>query len=338
MKSLLVASLLLLPTFAMASKARVSALQGAADLVDTQTIFANPAHIHLLKPLVTFELGQATTTANPKAEGGFLMEKDGTRWGAYFGHMSATQNLLRGATATAYPKMDNPVDFFYGRDGWAVNVALSSSEDETTTQKQSTAIVRYGLIAETWRLGLTAEVLASAENNAGTDNKYNGAPVLGVAYEQSFGQWVFDANLTVADTKQQASTVDNKVKLTSIELSLLHRPVEGLYYGFALNSSEFQVEDKKRKSSGLPLVVGLEKDVMSWLVFRGSVRQNFLIGSSEDEIAGTKAKKNSNDTSVAVGLGVKYGEFLLDGTLAGSTSGKVDGNNVLTNAAVTYNF
>lgn len=338
MKSLLVVLLLSFPIFAMASKARVSALQGAADLVDTQTVFNNPAHIHLLKPHVTFELGQGTTTGNPKAEGGFLMEKDGTRWGAYFGHMSATQNLLRGATATAYPKMDNPVDFFYGRDGWAVNLALSSSEDETTTQKQSTAIVRYGLTAESWQFGVTAEVLASAENNSGSDNKFNGAPVLGLTYEQAFGQWVFDASLTIADTKQQASGVDNKVKMTAIELSFLHRPVEGLYYGVALNNSEFQVEDKKRKSMGLPLFVGLEKEALSWLVFRGSVRQNFLIGSTEDEIAGTKAKKNANDTSVAVGLGVKHGEFTLDGTLAGSSSGKVDGNNVLTNAAVTYNF
>lgn len=337
MKSLFVIALLCLPTMAFASKARVSALQGAADLVDTQTVFNYPAYIHSLKPYVTFEMGASTAAAPIKAEGGFIMERDGNRWGAYFGHMSGSQNALRSLT-TAYPKMENPVDVFYGRDAWAVNVALSTSEDENTQQKQTTAIVRYGLAGEGWKLGLNAEVLATAENNATGDNKYNGAPVLGVNYEKSFGQWVMNTSLSMADTKQQAATVDQKVKILGVEISMLHRPIEGLYYGAAFNMSELQVEDKKNKAQGLPVFVGLEKDVLSWLVFRGSIRQNFLFGSVESEIAGTKAKKNGNDTTVAMGLGVKYGEFILDGTLAGSNSGKVDGNNVLANGAVTYNF
>lgn len=335
LRSVFVAVLFLLPTAVFASKARVAALQGAADLVDTQTVFDYPAQIHLLKPYVTFEMGASAAAAPIKAEGGFLMARDGHRWGAYFGHMSATQNLLR-SQATAYPKMDNPVDVFYGRDNWAVNVALSTSEDKNTDQKQSTAIVRYGLGGEGWQLGLRAEALASAEN--GTD-KFNGAPVLGLSYERGLsGQWTLNTTVTVANTKQQATGTDQKVNITEAEVSMLHRPIEGLYYGVAINMSELKVEDKKKKSQGLPLFVGLEKDVMSWLIFRGSIRQSFLLSSVEDEIAGTKPKKNANDTTVAMGLGVKYGEFMLDGTLAGSNSGKVDGNNVLANAAVTYNF
>lgn len=330
---------LALSTPALASKARVGALQGAFDVVDTQTVFYNPAHIHKLGSLLTFEMGGAGAASNPKAEGGFLMKRDDAKWGAYLGHASASQNTLRSLGGTTYPKMENPVDFFYGQGNWAFDVGLSQSEDDSAKTKQSTISARFGMVMDDSQFSVGLES-GTAENNSGaTNDKFTGTPVIDAAYQHVSGEWTFEGGLNLADTKQDVSGTSTKVKMTGVSLGLLHRPMAEIYYGAQVNQLVIDVEGAKKTTTALPIFFGIEKDVLSWLAFRGSVKQNFLVGEVKDEtVTPSTSKKNLNDTTVSLGASVKQSNFSLDGLVAGSTSGKIDGNNVLTTGAVTYWF
>ncbi len=106
-----------------------------------------------------------------------------------------------------------------------------------------------------------------------------------------------------------------------------------------LTSEGYGYDGKKITSTELPLFLGLEHNVTSWAVFRASVRQNFIFGSTKDETAtNTDAESVGSNTTVAAGLGLKYGQLVLDGSLAAATNGNVNGNAFLTQAGVTYNF
>lgn len=324
---------------ALASKARVGALQGAFDIVDTQTIFYNPAHMHKLGSLLTFEMGGTGAASNPKAEGGFLMKRDDAKWGFYLGHASAMQNALRATSTTAYPKMDNPVDFFYGQGEWAFDVGVSSSQDDATMSKQTTVTARFGMVMGDSQFSVGLES-GQAENSSGaTTDKFKGSPVIDAAYQLNSGEWSYEAGVNLADTKVDTSGVTSSVKETGFSLGALHRPMAELYYGVQFNSLVIDVEGAKKTTTALPIFLGIEKDVFSWLAFRGSVKQNFLVGEVKDETVTPATKKtNLNDTTVSLGASVKQANFSLDGLIAGSTSGKIDGNNVLTTGAVTYWF
>ncbi len=75
------------------------------------------------------------------------------------------------------------------------------------------------------------------------------------------------------------------------------------------------------------------------MTFRGSVKQTVLLGERKVDVAGgDTTDKLLNDTTVAVGAGLKWNKIELDGSLAGSTTGNVDANELLANAALTYMF
>lgn len=321
---------------AAASKARIGSLQGALGLYDTQTIFAQPAYLHKLSPYVTYEFGSTAVTGTPKAEGGFLLARDSVKWGAYLGHQSAYQNLLR--SVGTYQRQDNPVDIFYAKDNWATSISLSSSEDENTGAKQTTLIGRFGLIND--RDGGqdefygALEILANAEK---PNNTYRGAPVLNLGYLRRSEALTYAADVAYGDGNHD-NTGSKKLKYTSVTAAINHRPIAEIYYGAAFNYEVLEQEGQKFEVTALPFVIGLEKDMFSWMTVRGSVKQNILLGSSKNEIAAGKAQKNLNNTSVAMGLGFKHNGFVFDGTLAAGSSGAINGTTFLTTASMTYSF
>lgn len=316
---------------AWASKARVEAQQNAFDIVDVQTTFAMPSDIHQLGQLMTFELGATSATGAPKAEGGFLMKRDGAVMGAYLGHMNTTQTVLR-SLGTAYPKTENPIDLFYGKNDWAAVVSISQSEDVQADTKQTTLSATYGKTMGQSKFSVGADLLATA--NVASD-KYQGAPVFRGAYQHDAGALVYHVNAEIGSTKQDATGVDKKVDGKSLSLGALHRPMEMVYMSALLNIGELDIEGTKIATSNLPLAFGIEKDVFSWATLRASLKQNILLGESKNATAKTR---NLNDTQVAVGMGFKHAGFTVDGMVAGSTTGQLNGNQVLTTAGLTYSF
>ena len=315
-----------------ASKARIGTLQGALGLVDTQTVFSQPAYIHKLSPYVTYEFGSNSASGTPKAEGGFLMNRDGKRWGAYLGHQSVFQNVLR--SIGTYQRQDNPVDLFYGQDNWAANLSLSNSEDENTGAKQTTVIGRFGMTRAEDEFFGQVEILADAEK---PNNKFRGAPVLQAGYLRRVDDLTFQGDVTYADgTHDNAGS--KKLKFTGVNLAVNHRPVAEIYYGVGFEWGALEEEGKKLDTLAFPVFIGVEKDMFSWMTVRGSVRQNVLLGSTKNEIANGKPQRNLNNTTVAAGLGFKHNGFTFDGALAAANTGALNGTTFLTTASLTYNF
>ena len=325
-------------TPALASKARIGALQGALGLVDTQTIFDQPAYVNKLPQLATFELGSSSNTGAPKAEGGFILDRSGTRWGAYLGHQSPYQNAFR--TPGGFQLQDNPIQVFYGMGDMGATVSISNSEDATTEIKQTTLTAGYGMLMGDAEFSVNVDLFGKAEKKpaASTDKIQSKLPVIEGNYLLRQGDMTYAATVAYGDADQEVSTVTTAVKLMSIQLGMNHRPIEGVYYGVLFNMNEFDAGGKKRTIYGFPFVMGLEKEVTSWMIARGSISQNLLISSNKDDITPAKEKKNLNDTTVTFGTGFKMGSFLLDALFAASTSGKINGADFLTQASVTYNF
>lgn len=317
---------------ASASKARVGTLQGAIGLVDTQTVFNQPAYINQLNPYVTYEFGSSAATGNPKAEGGFVINREGKRWGAYLGHQSVFQNTLR--SIGTYQRQDNPVDLFYGQDNWGANLSFSNSEDENTGAKQTTLIARFGMARADDEFFGQVEILGDAEKPG---NKFRGAPVVNAGYLRRMGELSFQGDVSYADGNHD-NAGSKKLKFTGVNLAMNHRPVAELYYGIGLTWGALEEEGKKLDTLALPVFVGVEKDIFSWMTVRGSVSQNVLIGNVKNEIAATKPQRNLNNTQVAAGLGFKHAGFTFDGALAAANNGNLNGTAFLTTGSLTYNF
>jgi hypothetical protein len=324
---------------ALASKARLGAMQGALGLIDTQTIFYNSAYVNKLPQLATFEFGSSANTGAPKAEGGFLIDR-GARWGAYLGHQSGYQNAFRTAGGQTFPLQDNPIDIFWGNGDMGASISLSNSEDATTSAKQTTLIARYGMIMGEHEFSVNVDLFGKAENTPATtaDKVASKLPMIEGNYLLRQGDMTYAATVAYGDADLEVSGASNTVKQTGVSLGANHRPIEGIYYGALFNWAEFDVAGKKRTAYNLPFVLGLEKEVTTWMIVRGSVKQNVLLSSIKDDIAAAKEKKNLNDTVVAFGTGFKQGNFLLDALFSASSSGKINGSDFLSQASVTYNF
>ncbi len=186
--ALLIAALTLTSASAFASKARMEALQSSKQLVDTQTIFNNPAHIMSLPDHVSVEFGAASNTSSGNsagtAEGGFFRSWDDMKWGMYFGRKSeftagyrnnpfavnsaitATSTgskLLFGSAAgvNVFQGQDNPLELFWGMKGdisYAASISYSDSKVTRQVGAGATDIAEATQQAMGIRLGAKADV------------------------------------------------------------------------------------------------------------------------------------------------------------------------------------
>jgi hypothetical protein len=341
MKKVLVVSALSLvaATPAFASKARLQALQKAEFLKDSQTVFLNPAHINTLGKYVTAEFGGGTNTAAPKAEGGIFANEMGGNMGLYLGHLSANQQSLR--AVNGFENQNNPVEVFYGKDAWGASLAVSNSKDKTTDTEEQSVAARFGWDRNGTEFFGTVEAFASSENAAG--DEFTGSPYVNLGYEQEFGtNYLFaKMNWGSAETDfKAAATKDQDIDDLGFEVGVLSRKIKNIYYGASISYATRDI-GKDITAVTLPVFVGLEMDVTSWMVARASIAQSVLLSSTENEnlaAPGDEKVTNKNDTTVAAGLGLKYNSFILDGVIAGSTTGDINGTDFLTQASLTYSF
>lgn len=324
-------------TQAHASKARVQALQKAEFLKDSQTVFENPAHVNSLGKFLTLEMGGSTNTAAPKAEGGLFAEQFGANMGVYVGHISPIQQSLRSG-ATASENQNNPVEVFYAKEGWGASVALSNSEDKTTVTKEQYIAARFGIDRDGMEFAGTLEAISVTETGS---DKTVGAPYITLNFEKEMGATgYFFSNFAWGSGKYEAAGGDTDVKDIGAEIGVLSRQIKNVYYGVSLAYAKREL-GKDITAMSLPIFAGVEADLTSWAVVRASISQSFLLSNTQDKNAaatGDGVITNKNDTTVAAGVGLKYNNFALDGVVAGSTTGQVNGNDVLTQASITYNF
>jgi len=332
---------LLFASQAYATKAKLQALQGARFLTDSQLIFENPAQLLHLDNYLTLELGDTTATGTPKAEGGLFKDMYGGRGGFYLGHMSQDQIDFR--TLNGFLTEENPVELFWGKDNWAVSFGISNSDKKTTDEDQRTILARFGIDNGTSELWVNAEFIAKSNKVA---DEYKGAPIVTAG-----GELHMENNLYVngqiqwgtLETRIGGTTTD--IDLLGAEVGILDRSIKtdkaSIYFGPKIRYAEAKFGSQKVTRYDLPVFVGMEYTAFSWMVVRGSISQNVLLGKTKDETATAPANQADtigNNTTVATGIGLNWNGLLIDATFAGSTTGQFNGNSILANLGVIYNF
>lgn len=355
MRNLLILALALgFATEAHASKARVDSLLGARFLKDTQTIFTNPAHVNSLGQFFTAEFGGTGNTSSPKAEGGLLVNKFGGKFGMYVGHMNPMQSLLR--TGESYPIEQNPVEAFYGTGNFGASVYFSRNNKETTAEYQRTLGMRLGYDAGNLEVYASTDVLANADKSATADYARKFPTIMaGAEYAMGdiylFGEaaWLKSrqdvAAFGTAPNNVPASN-DAKVDSRVFEVGAQDRSLSAagrtFYYGASFKHSTFDKVGKKTVVYSLPVVAGIEYDLVEWATIRASLAQNFVIGNTKDgtlAVPNNERKDNiANNTTASAGAGLKWKGFVLDGLFAAASTGNFNGSSFLTRAALTYNF
>jgi len=337
---------------AMATKARMIALgeninenNGSFYFSDSRNIFQNAAYANIYKNMVIAEWGsngapntvspKGDSDKNPQAEGGFLKSHGNYVYGLYVGAESAYTNELRGYTRSlrndAYHQ-DNQIDLFFAGEAavkWGANVTYSNSKRDSEDAKQSSASVRFGVIAEKIEgfvnvsLQNKAEVqsLAGANPATGTPNggkdEFKGKLgfEVGGTYNADFAKlfayvrhanWEHDAesvNSATAPYTAYTGKFDGSYWLYQVGAGKEHKLndkatlfTKAEYLNFTrkveVTSGAADGAEINLDNYSVPVTVGLEYDAASWLTVRGSVVQN-LISQTDNDYDGKEANVSS---------------------------------------------
>lgn len=360
-KLLLIAAVSLAATSAFASKARLSALQNAAHLSDTQDVLTKPDAAASMGEFVTFEFGP-TVDATTNAEGGFVRKHGDAAWGAYFGHTSDSVTLYR-STAKAAPyslgigtaAQDNPINLFYATKtsemSWGAGLFYTNSDLKAVNEKQNA----MGLVGSMTMGALDANLSiglgnTASKTTAGTEVKLTGKTTAKLAVRYAMDSMYYYGDYSMSGAKvETGSTTNADWERSALTLGVVNshkKDAVDFFYGLSYvmtNMKDKGTADVKTDTSKLPVIVGIEADAANWLTLRASLTQNIIMGSTKTTTAGVgDANNNADDTVVAAGVGMKWNKFMWDGTLQSASSGTgafgLDGSNFLARTSFTYMF
>jgi hypothetical protein len=373
-KLFVIAALTLASGGAFASRARMTALGNAEHLVDTQTIFKNPADIALWGDWATFEFGTGSLSYSPAAadtatggaapavypEGGVVRSAGDSRWGFYLGHHSPTIALSRtafnGAGLTI--QEENPIELFYAQKAdlnWGASLFYSNSDKKVApATKQSTMGVRLGARTNLWDAYANIGIANSAKNDV------SGAEIKGNPSAKVGGGYYFDTlyvygNYAMSGFKATTGATDNSdwegSQIAVGVVDTMKKDGTDFFYGVSYHMDTYKNKigaGTKSEASYLPVTIGVEAEATPWMVLRTSVTQNLILGTVKDETglivsgaATTEANTWENSTTVAAGTGFKFNKFTFDATLAAATNGgalDMSAGNFLANGSLTYMF
>lgn len=360
-KVLLITGLAVLSTSAFASKARMEALgQGSASkfIMDSRSIFLNPAAVNEQKNYIVTEWGTsgaADSDAAPRAEGGFFREMGTFNYGLYLGNDSS-----RIAHGTGFMAESNALDLFLGGDmgmKWGAKVHYATAKDEQGTtgaaaeaRKHSALGIGLGVIQGDLEGYVNMDLSDKSTGNgtvASYESKLKPSYTVGASYK--FAGWSFFVDYDAAKLEETTTaTATTKDSTISVGAGRVHEftPGSRLFSDVTLALNTNETAAGKVKTNTLPATLGMEVDATSWLVVRGSVSQNIILGEEKDVAGKTKSKLNS--TNVNAGATLNFGKLKVDGMI-GNTSGARNGavgtengalttDNLLTRVGVTYAF
>ncbi|MCM2354672.1 MAG: hypothetical protein NDI63_13725 [Pseudobdellovibrio sp.] len=372
MKQLLVIAIALASTNAFASRARVTSLGSSAHILDTQSIFSNPAKMFLMGDFVSLESGQTATGTNPvttgnpnnNAEGTLVRSMGDAKMGLALGHKSENASafgLRQIMGAGDVTEQQNPVEFSYGMKSgdmtWAATLVYSNYDDKAQEIKENSAGLRLGLLMGAWDIHAGIG-LASQVKDKVNDLEFKGTGSYQVYAGYTMNNLYVFGDLTIAGAKQEVQSTGaetHKADQTKITLGVVDsnkKDGNEFFYGAKLVSLKFKddvtsvsTDDQEKTELTLPIIVGLEAEATSWLTLRGSLTQDVVIDSSKTEVGGTtvaETNPGTNSTVAAVGAGLKFNKITIDGSLEGLTGGaatqNLNGNTLLTTVGLTYMF
>ena len=346
MRFLIGVSLLIFSSLALASKARLAALQGAelAHLVDPQTLFMNPAHSHMLPSYLTFEMGPI----GQGAEGGFLQSlESGLKVAVYLGR----QNQLRSFESDSLPAINgfssqvNPIEVTWGEGVHAFGISLSRLDDEANGIRENTLIAKYGYLGKGFEFWGHLHLLAEqVDQVAGESRNLQTHPalVLGSRYtpDQSFVQYFAQFHFVNSQLRPAGPSIqawDSQVSI-GLEHRELRSPEFDWYYGLRLDYTKRESEQDSQDIAAyqLPAFLGAEIKLSSHVISRASLSQNILVG--QRKVGTNPSAAIVANTHVSVGLGLRYNQALLDGVLVASNSGNLGVDPLMFQTSFTYDF
>jgi hypothetical protein len=369
MKKLLVVVVALAATNAFATRARVNALGNSPHLMDTQTVYSNPADMMMMGDYVTMESGSSSATSADRTEGanteGMITRSWGdAKMGLALGHqskLSSTWGLRSsfiGATS-GIRSQQNPVELSYGMKtsdmAWAATLVYSNMNDKTATaEKESSAGIRAGLRMGALDAKLGLGLMNTYESAA--QGKYKGTMGLSAGAGYAMDSLYVSGSVALAGfkTEDAAGTETGKFNSTDISVSAVNshkKDGSEFFYGAGLDSVSQKWEntsanDAKVNNLALPIWLGMEVDAASWLTLRASVKQSTLVLNQKTEVTGTvpvaftaqEFAPGANTTTAAVGAGLKWNKVTLDGSLGSVTAQQINGTSLLGTVGMTYMF
>ncbi|MBX3021485.1 MAG: hypothetical protein KF799_07375 [Bdellovibrionales bacterium] len=329
-----------------ASKARVNSLQGANHLVDTQTVFTAPSHMLLLSPFLTYEMG----AAGAGAEGGIMRSlSNGSKLLVYLGHQNTTafNGLADIRTAQGYVSQNNPIEVLYGMNNMAFGASLSMLDNKTNKTKETGVILKWGMnFGDDWVYAHVHAISTAQEVNGTSTDKLNAGPYFKVGGSHAMDNMRVFGELNIGSGKDEVSSVKSNISDTAATVGIEDRSLKtdtaDIYYGIRANYYERKTGDAKASGYNLPAFMGIEYTATTWAVVRASVSQNILLGQTKTTTAATPPVTTeagiANDTAVSAGLGLKWNNMVLDGSLTAASNGNINGNQFLSQASLTYTF
>ncbi len=345
MKAYVLVFFALLSAEAFASKARVNSLLGADHLVDTQTVFTVPSHVQLLNPYMTFEFGAQGTGA----EGGIMRRVGEGSLMFYLGHQNTTaispaDSDIR--TGGGYISQNNPIEAVYGFGNMGLGLSLSNVDNETAKTKETTIVGKFGInfTKESW-MYVHVHALSQAEKAAGTQtDEMEAGPFLAGGASFALGSLRLFGDLAFGQGKEDLAVgTDKDIKTMAVSVGFEDRSMKteaaDIYYGIKLGYAKREFEKDEKSAFLLPAFLGVEAPVTSWAIVRASVMQNILVGKTKDETPVTDVETGiAANTLVAAGLGLKHGNFILDGSLTAAGNGDINTSSFLSQGSITYSF
>ena len=374
MKQLLVIAIALASTTAFASRARVTSMGNSPHIIDTQSIYSNPAKMFLMGDFVSLESGATNTSTNPaaanpntNAEGTLVRSMGDAKMGLGLGHKSenASGFGLRAIMGVGdVTEQQNPLELSYGMKAgditWAGTFVYSNYNDKFNEVKENSMGVRLGALMGAWDfaagIGLGNTV---TDKRAGNDKKFKGTTGVSLYAGYAMNSLYYFGEVVLAGAKMETESTGaalNDAEQTKITLGVVEsvkKDGNEFFYGAKLVSTMFKddattltTDDVERDSLVLPVIVGLEAEATSWMTLRASLTQNVIISNSKTETGGTTTAETApglNTTAAAVGAGLKFNKVTVDGTLTGLTSTgtnnqQLDGDDLLTTVGLTYVF
>ncbi|WP_374001164.1 hypothetical protein [Bdellovibrio bacteriovorus] len=353
MKKLLVVAALVTAAApaAMASKARVEALNNSRHVLDFQSAFDRPYQFLALSEQATIEWGDKGAAAvDPHAEGGFVKRHgDDTAFGVYFGRRSADFSeavqyaRTTGGLANIIDEQNGLNLFYAGKmSEWTYGVTLkySNGKDDSVDAKSSSSGLALGVTNGTWDVDLVQGL--SAKSEVGSDGvESKGLTSLTVGYHMSPEMEVY-GNFKTVKVEGTGALSAAKIEKTSYKVGMVNTLVKSdegnFFYGVELASAK---TDKVSESMTLPVYMGVEANAASWLVLRASVAQNVILNETKDITGGGTDgdKKDLDSTVMAAGAGFKFGKSMLDVTFKGAAAGEFNTNtDMFSQVAYTYTF
>lgn len=323
----------------------------------------------------------AATLYNPNAEGGFVKSYGDNKIGFYLGKKSPFTTRMR--NLMGYAGQENPFEVMYGFQAmdlkWGVSFNYSKSEPKNAgeDQKQDAMGLRVGAIGANWDaaliMGLGSNATGTAGNNIGiavvdadAASTYKGTTGFKLAGGYWFDQLYVFANFYQDGAKMEKMTLNAgavtnasaTIEQSQYEVGVIDTmKADGMNFFYGVSYIGFTSKAKEINPSALdaaiqgaftkeqtqmPFIIGVEADAATWLTLRASAKQNVLLGSTKPNVGDTVTV--ANNTTVALGAGLKFNKFTVDSSLeAGSVpanqgDGTINANNLMANASLTYLF